>query len=205
MASTTSGDVLPTGGRIFTTIPDLFFIPEFVFGGLVWILVASTRVIPENPLGWVMFVSVFCFVGTTLWFFIFLCGGNQAGIWPSLVFGGLVWILVASTHVSPPNPLGWVMFVSIFCFVMTFLWMIIFGAGCHNSSSGWAAADFVYHGLAVLFYLSAGVVLAYITILRKGGNLRLYQIDISAVVFAFAATLLYFIHAILSAIRWKHF
>lgn len=56
------------------------------------------------------------------------------------VFGGLVWILVASTHVDPPNPLGWVMFVSIFCFVMTFLWMIIFISGCHKNSSGWAAA-----------------------------------------------------------------
>lgn len=56
------------------------------------------------------------------------------------VFGGLVWILVASTHVIPPNPLGWVMFVSVFCFVMTFLWMIIFTAGCHKNSASWAAA-----------------------------------------------------------------
>ncbi|XP_047198329.1 myelin and lymphocyte protein [Hippoglossus stenolepis] len=85
MASTTSGDVLPTGCRIFTSIPDLFFLPEFVIGGLVWILVASTRVLPENPLGWVMFVSVFCFVFTTLWFFIFICGANQSSVWPSLV------------------------------------------------------------------------------------------------------------------------
>ncbi|XP_041866552.1 myelin and lymphocyte protein-like [Melanotaenia boesemani] len=124
---------------------------------------------------------------------------------PELVFGGLVWILVASTHVNPPNPLAWVMFVSVFCFVMTFLWMIIFAAGCHKNSSGWAAADFGYHGLAVLFYLSAGVDLAFITFLYQAGEFRIYQIDISAVVFAFAATLLYFIHAILSAIRWKHF
>uniref|UniRef100_A0A3B3DJQ6 Mal, T cell differentiation protein b n=1 Tax=Oryzias melastigma TaxID=30732 RepID=A0A3B3DJQ6_ORYME len=149
---------------------------------------------------------------------------------PELVFGGLVWILVASTHVTPPNPLGWVMFVSIFCFVMTFLWMILFLTGCHKSSSGWAAAvsqskmvekcwtaaafaevflwfvqDFIYHGLAVLFYLSAGVDLAFITMLMKAGDFKMYQIDISAVVFAFATTLLYFIHAILSAIRWKHF
>ncbi|KAM9345197.1 myelin and lymphocyte protein isoform 3-T3 [Symphorus nematophorus] len=205
MASTTSGDVLPTGGRIFTSIPDLFFIPEFVFGGLVWILVASTRVVPDNPLGWVMFVSVFCFVVTTLWFFIFLCGGNQSSIWPSLVFGGLVWILVASTHVNPPNPLGWVMFVSVFCFVMTFLWMIIFAAGGHKNSSGWAAADFAYHGLAAFFYLSAGVDLAYITFRMKEGEFKLYQIDIAAVVFAYLATLLYFIHTILSSIRWKNF
>ncbi|MEQ2255150.1 hypothetical protein ILYODFUR_010794 [Ilyodon furcidens] len=125
---------------------------------------------------------------------------------PELVFGGLVWILVASNHVQPQNPLGWVMFVSVFCFVMTFLWMILFAAGCHKNSSGWAAADFVYHGLAVLFYLSAGVDLAYITlVLEETWGLQFYQINVAAVVFAFVATLLYFIHAILSAIRWKYF
>ncbi|KAK5882716.1 hypothetical protein CesoFtcFv8_021273 [Champsocephalus esox] len=87
MASTTMGDVLPTGGRVFTSIPDLFFIPEFVFGGLVWILVASTEVKHENPMGWVMSVSVFCFVMTTLWFFIFLCGANRSSSWPALDVG----------------------------------------------------------------------------------------------------------------------
>lgn len=30
MASTTSVDVMPMGGRIFTTFPDIFFLPEFV-------------------------------------------------------------------------------------------------------------------------------------------------------------------------------
>ncbi|XP_010773057.1 myelin and lymphocyte protein-like, partial [Notothenia coriiceps] len=121
------------------------------------------------------------------------------------VFGGLVWILVASTLITPPNPLGWVMFVSVFCFVMTFLWMVIFAVGGHRNSSGWAAADFAYHGLAAFFYLSAGVDLAYTTFLVKSLNSRIYHIDIAAVVFAFVATLLYFIHTILSSIRWKNF
>ncbi|XP_019945489.1 myelin and lymphocyte protein-like [Paralichthys olivaceus] len=155
MASTTSSDVLPTGCRIFTSIPDVCFIPEFVFGGLVWILVASTRVSPDNPLGWVMFVSVFCFVFTTLWFFIFICGANQSSVWPSLDVG--------------------------------------------------------YHFVAVVFYLSASVDLAYITILRAplvnlppaDENLKLYRLDIAAVVMSYVATLLYFLHAIFSAIRWK--
>ncbi|XP_040906650.1 myelin and lymphocyte protein-like [Toxotes jaculatrix] len=155
MASTTSGDVLPSGGRIFTSIPEVFFIPEFVFGGLVWILVASTRVSPDNPLGWVMFVSVFCFVVTTLWFFIFLCGANQSGIWPSLDAG--------------------------------------------------------YHFVAVVFYLSASVALAYITVLSgqipaivlTGDVLKNYRLDIAAVVMSYVATLLYFLHAIFCAIRWK--
>ncbi|XP_026164360.1 myelin and lymphocyte protein-like [Mastacembelus armatus] len=125
---------------------------------------------------------------------------------PELVFGGLVWILVASTLVDPPNPLGWVMFVSVFCFVMTFLWMIIFTAGGHKNGAGWAAADAAYHGLAAFFYLSAGVVLAYITLGKKRQDpLKIYQIDIAAVVFAFLAMFFYFIHTILSAIRWKSF
>lgn len=159
MASTTSGDVLPSGSQIFTTVPDAFFIPEFVFGGLVWILVASTRVAPENPLGWVMFVSVFCFVGTTLWFFIFLCGANKSSVWPSLDAG--------------------------------------------------------FHFVAVVFFLSASVALAYVTIangllfqlapasLLKDELLKIYRLDIAAVVMSYVATLFYFIHAIFSAIRWK--
>ncbi|XP_019743717.1 myelin and lymphocyte protein-like isoform X1 [Hippocampus comes] len=128
---------------------------------------------------------------------------------PELVTGGLVWILVASTHVEPANPLGWVMFVSVFCFFMTLLWVVLFIAGCHKNGSAWVAAvrpqDFAYHALAALFYLSAGVNLAFITFIMKSGALRIYQIDIAAVVFAFMATLLYFIHAVLSSLRWKHF
>ncbi|XP_061600902.1 myelin and lymphocyte protein-like [Cololabis saira] len=153
MASSTSCDVLPTGCRIFTTVPDIFFLPEFVFGGLVWILIASTEILQPNPLGWVMFVSVFCFVGTSLWFFIFLCGGNQSSIWPGL--------------------------------------------------------DVCFHFVAVVFYLSASVILAYITILHASVSglssqlLKIYRLEISAVVMSHVATLLYFVHTIFSAIRWK--
>lgn len=125
---------------------------------------------------------------------------------PELIFGGLVWILVASTHVYPSNPQGWVMFVSVFCFVMTSLWLIIFAAGAHKNRRGWATADFAYHGLAAFFYLSASVILANLTIrLKTGDSFRYYQIDIAAVVFSFLATLLYFIHFILSSFRWKFF
>ncbi|XP_016379213.1 myelin and lymphocyte protein-like isoform X1 [Sinocyclocheilus rhinocerous] len=129
---------------------------------------------------------------------------------PELVFGGLVWILVASTYVTTPNPQGWVMFVSVFCFVMTFLWLIIFACGGHKNSSAWATADFIYHLIAVIFYLSASVTLAFVTIGMNTISIaapydKYYKIDIAAVVFSYVATLLYFIHCILSAVRWKSF
>ncbi|XP_046885977.1 myelin and lymphocyte protein-like [Hypomesus transpacificus] len=79
----TSNHSLPSGGNVFTTIPDIFFIPEFVFGGLVWCLLASTTLM-GNPTGYVMFVSLFCFVMTTLWMLIFVCGCNQRSNWPTL-------------------------------------------------------------------------------------------------------------------------
>ncbi|XP_077428159.1 myelin and lymphocyte protein-like [Vanacampus margaritifer] len=142
---------LPAGAAVCTTLPDLLYLPELVSGGLVWILVACTLVLPQNPLGWVMSVSVFCFVMTTLWSLLFLCG-------------------------------------------------------CHSNKSSWAAADFAYHLTAAVFYLSASVSLAKVTLdIRNAGNFRNYQLDISAVVFSYAATLLYFVHCILSAMRWKTF
>ncbi|XP_051503157.1 mal, T cell differentiation protein b isoform X2 [Myxocyprinus asiaticus] len=151
MASSVTGSVLPSGSKVFTTIPDFLFIPEFVFGGLVWTLVASTHVVPANPLGWVMFVSIFCFLITTFWFFIFITGKNQSSIWPGLDAG--------------------------------------------------------YHAFAAFFYLSAAVLLAYITIFLNAlpytDVLKMYKLDIAAVVMAFVTTLLYFIHAVLSSLRWK--
>ncbi|KAL3066457.1 hypothetical protein OYC64_016415 [Pagothenia borchgrevinki] len=127
---------------------------------------------------------------------------------PELVFGGLVWILVACTLVVPANPQAWVMFVSLFCFSMTFIWMVLFFCGMHNNRGSWAAADLAYHAIAAFFYLSASVALAKVTLEIKETtplNSRNYKLDISAVVFSYVATLLYFIHTIFSAIRWKSF
>ncbi|XP_026216200.1 myelin and lymphocyte protein-like [Anabas testudineus] len=127
---------------------------------------------------------------------------------PELIFGGLVWILVASTYVNPANPQGWVMAVSVFCFVMTFIWLVVFACGVHNNKASWAAADFIYHFIATVFYLSASTSLAFVTLLFSTANqsmFKSYQLDISAVVFSFVATLLYFIHTILSAMRWRSF
>ncbi|XP_056264613.1 myelin and lymphocyte protein-like [Pseudoliparis swirei] len=125
---------------------------------------------------------------------------------PELVFGGLVWILVAATLVVPHNPQAWVMFVSIFCFTVTLIWLVVFAFGVHHNKRRWATADFAYHGIAAFLYLSAAVSLAKVTMDKDDGSNSLnYKLDIAAVVFSYMATLLYFVHTILSAIRWKSF
>ncbi|KAM9155779.1 myelin and lymphocyte protein [Pangshura tecta] len=149
MSSAAASVSLPTGFSVLTTFPDLLFIPEFVFGGLVWILVASTRVFFQLLQGWVMFVSVFCFTFSTLLMCLYFCGA-------------------------------------------------------HGGKSSWIAVDAFYHSMAALFYLSAAVLQAYTTIeARDSATFKTYQEDIAAVVFAFLATLTYVIHKGFSLLRWK--
>lgn len=56
---------------------------------------------------------------------------------PLQVFGGLVWILVASSRVPMPLVQGWVMFVSVFCFVATTVLLILYLIGAHGGESSW--------------------------------------------------------------------
>ncbi|XP_066510675.1 myelin and lymphocyte protein-like [Hoplias malabaricus] len=123
---------------------------------------------------------------------------------PELVFGGLVWILVACTYIIPHNPQSYVMAVSLFCFIVTFLWMMFFACGSHNNRASWAAADVGYHFLASVLYLSAAVLLAYVTLYLTADGYS-YKLDIAAVVFSYVALVLYVLHTIFSAIRWKSF
>ncbi|XP_035178349.1 myelin and lymphocyte protein isoform X2 [Oxyura jamaicensis] len=124
------------------------------------------------------------------------------------VFGGLVWILIAASKVPDPMVQGWVMFVSVFCFVMTATLLFLYMCGAHGGSSSWVTLDVICQVTAALFYLSAAVLEAYFTYAIRGffaapERRSIYQENIAAVVFAFIATLLYVIHKIYSLRRWK--
>ncbi|XP_026705260.1 myelin and lymphocyte protein isoform X2 [Athene cunicularia] len=87
MSSATSTTSLPHGLAVLTTFPDVLFIPEIIFGGLVWILVASSKVPLPILQGWVMFVSVFCFVMSTTLLCLYICGVHGgSSSWVTLVF-----------------------------------------------------------------------------------------------------------------------
>uniref|UniRef100_G1SJX7 Myelin and lymphocyte protein n=1 Tax=Oryctolagus cuniculus TaxID=9986 RepID=G1SJX7_RABIT len=90
----TGGSSLPSGFSVFVTFPDLLFIFEFVFGGLVWILVASSLVPLALVQGWVMFVSVFCFVATTALLVLYIIGAHGGeSSWVTLVFSYVATLL----------------------------------------------------------------------------------------------------------------
>nr|KAF6429826.1 mal, T cell differentiation protein [Molossus molossus] len=93
-AAASGGSSLPSGFSVFTVFPDLLFTLEFVFGGLVWILIASSLVPLPLIQGWVMFVSVFCFVATTTLLILYIIGahGGEAS-WITLVFSYVATLL----------------------------------------------------------------------------------------------------------------
>ncbi|NXV24115.1 MAL protein, partial [Cepphus grylle] len=123
------------------------------------------------------------------------------------VFGGLVWILVASSKVPSPMLQGWVMFVSVFCFVMSTALLCLYICGAHGGSSSWVTLDAICQATAALFYLSAAVLEAFVTysigLFSYSLPISIYQENIAAVVFAFLATLIYVIHKVYSLLRWK--
>lgn len=72
---------------------------------------------------------------------------------PLQVFGGLVWILVASSNVPLPLLQGWVMFVSVTAFVCSLLFLGVFLSGVVTQiNANW---NFLVRDLYVSFWKNA--------------------------------------------------
>ncbi|NXF70082.1 MAL protein, partial [Ciccaba nigrolineata] len=152
MSSATSTASLPSGLAVLTTFPDVLFIPEIIFGGLVWILVASSKVPLPILQGWVMFVSVFCFVMSTTLLCLDICGVHG---------GSSSWVTLVSGCDKPQ--------------------------GLSPPCAAVLEAYYTYEaGLSTNPLVTA-----------------IYRENIAAVVFAFVATLMYVIHKVFSLLRWK--
>ncbi|NXI75820.1 MAL protein, partial [Rhipidura dahli] len=124
------------------------------------------------------------------------------------IIGGLVWILVASSKVPDPMLQGWVMFVSVFCFVMSISLLCLYFCGAHGGgSSCWVtlvrACDKPQGLPSKLqagdsWHVTRGVLRAGVCNSRLTG-----WCASPSQVFAFVATLLYVIHKVFSLLRWK--
>ncbi|NXQ17891.1 MAL protein, partial [Peucedramus taeniatus] len=114
------------------------------------------------------------------------------------ISGGLVWILVASSKIPDSMLQGWVMFVSVFCFVMSISLLCLYICGAHGGGgSCWVTLVRARGG-----FVPRGVLLLH-SRLQPGHGCMGSCCVFPSQVFAFVATLLYVIHKVFSLLRWK--
>ncbi|KAM9851976.1 protein MAL2 [Aulostomus maculatus] len=147
-----------------------------------------------------------------------------------ILFGGLVWILVASSNVPVPLLQGWVMFVSVTAFFLSSAYLLLLITGLADRiQSDWNFLDVFYHFLALLFYFAAFVLEAATTAANGGANITLhpnssdvvmcityprgniftvlsynqYSINVAATIFSFIVTLCYACSLVMGFRRWR--
>ncbi|XP_054639018.1 protein MAL2 [Dunckerocampus dactyliophorus] len=147
-----------------------------------------------------------------------------------VLFGGLVWILVASSNVPVPLLQGWVMFVSVTAFFLSSAYLTLLITGLADRiNTDWNFLDVFYHFIALLFYFAAFVLEAAVTaanggaiisplpnstgtvmcILYPRGNVftvltgNQYNINVAATIFAFVVTLCYGCSLVMGFKRWR--
>ncbi|NWV42617.1 MAL protein, partial [Grantiella picta] len=118
------------------------------------------------------------------------------------IFGGLVWILVASSRVPMVMLHGWVMFVSVFCFVMSISLLCLYFCGAHGGGGCWVTLVRAWDKPC-----RAGCCCCTPNCsLGMAGSLEVTLTGwcvFPPQVFAFVATLVYVIHKVFSLLRWK--
>ncbi|XP_042320623.1 protein MAL2 [Sceloporus undulatus] len=139
-----------------------------------------------------------------------------------ILFGAIVWILVAATKVPLPLLQGWVMFVSVTaCFSsIAFLCVFLFSYR-ERISIDWNRLDFLYHAAVFVFYFGTFLLqaattslhaypfkltfhnISHPTIYESILNDHEYNLSISAAIFAFATTVCYGCSTALALRRWK--
>lgn len=131
------------------------------------------------------------------------------------LFGGLVWILVASSNVPLPLLQGWVMFVSVMAFLLSLLFLGLFLSGMVTQINvNWNFLDFAYHFTVFVFYFGAFLLEAAATSLHDlHCNTTMtveplltdgqYNINVAATIFAFVTTACYGCSLALALRRWR--
>uniref|UniRef100_A0A8C3L506 Mal, T cell differentiation protein 2 (gene/pseudogene) n=1 Tax=Chrysolophus pictus TaxID=9089 RepID=A0A8C3L506_CHRPC len=141
---------------------------------------------------------------------------SGAFIFLEILFGTIVWILVASTQVPLPLLQGWVMFVAVTAWFLSVVFLCVFLFGYANRIAvNWNQTDFLFHGATFVFYFGAFLLQAATTSLHNyprglnsTTNMKIlgdheYNISIAASIFAFATAVCYGFSTALALRRWK--
>ncbi|KAJ7338086.1 hypothetical protein JRQ81_010644 [Phrynocephalus forsythii] len=142
-----------------------------------------------------------------------------------ILFGALVWILVAATKVPLPLLQGWVMFVSVTACFSSITFLSVFLLNYRDRIAiDWNRLDFLYHAAVFVSYFGTFLLQAATTSLHAHPmklisypsasnttnftyetllNEHEYNLSIAAAIFAFATTVCYGCSTTLALRRWK--
>ncbi|XP_061421612.1 CKLF-like MARVEL transmembrane domain-containing protein 8 isoform X1 [Lethenteron reissneri] len=107
-----------------------------------------------------------------------------------IVFGLLVWSLVAATNYTTVPPLGWVLFVAVFFWLLTVFFFVVdlFALYTRAQNINWLLVGFGYNLAAAVIYLTAAIADAASSNIYEGFE-RSHLV--ASTFFAFVVTLLY--------------
>ncbi|XP_032813489.1 CKLF-like MARVEL transmembrane domain-containing protein 8 isoform X3 [Petromyzon marinus] len=107
-----------------------------------------------------------------------------------IVFGLLVWSLVAATNYTTVPPLGWVLFVAVFFWLLTIFFFVVdlFALYTRAQNINWSLVGFGYNLAAAVIYLTAAITDAASSNIYQG-NERSHLV--ASTFFAFVVTLLH--------------
>ncbi|XP_056597389.1 CKLF-like MARVEL transmembrane domain-containing protein 8 [Triplophysa dalaica] len=119
-----------------------------------------------------------------------------------VILGLLVWTLIASTEYFRFSPFGWVMFVSVFCWLLTIFLLIISLAKRQIRHEHWTTMVLVFNCSAALMYMSAAIVETTMVDREVKGH-HDYNCWAASTFFAFLISLSYVGSAFFSFKSWK--
>ncbi|KAM4050255.1 MARVEL domain-containing protein 1-like [Anomaloglossus baeobatrachus] len=121
-----------------------------------------------------------------------------------IVFGLLVWALIAGSEYFHFPAFGWVMFVAVFYRVLTAFLFIIYATGAHNRihKIPWTIISLCFNGSACVLYLIAAIVDAT-SITKELHRHHNYNSWTASAFFAFVVTMCYGISTYFSFQSWR--
>lgn len=119
-----------------------------------------------------------------------------------IILGLLVWPLIASTEYFRFSPFGWVMFVTVFYWLLTLFLLIINVANRHRKHMQWTTVVLIFNCTAALFYTSAAIVEATLLNQVVKGH-HTFNCWAASTFFAFLVSLSYAGSAFFSYKSWK--
>ncbi|KAI4871281.1 hypothetical protein NFI96_019809, partial [Prochilodus magdalenae] len=134
----------------------------------------------------------------------FVCSLPGVLMFGETVCGLLVWTLLGGTEYLHVPALGWVMFVSVICWVLTVCLFLLYLTTAHTKipQVPWAILGLCFNSSAAVLYLTAAVInAASVTHATRG---RYYYISwMASTVFAFLVVFFYAANAYVSYRSWR--